>query len=132
MSELKEFIIGVDVSKKTLEIAILEKATQKVVGTKSFSNAPKGFSEMILYVASKTKRCISTVVLESTGVYHENFVDYCYEVGWAVSVVLPTKIKNFTKVENIKTKNDKVDAKIIARYGCMFPLKLWSPMNCAR
>ena len=50
MSELKEFIIGVDVSKKTLEIAILEKATQKVVGTKSFSNAPKGFSEMILYV----------------------------------------------------------------------------------
>ena len=29
-------------------------------------DAPKGFSEMILYVASKTKRCISTVVLEST------------------------------------------------------------------
>ena len=87
MSELKEFIIGVDVSKKTLEIAILEKATQKVVGTKSFSNAPKGFSEMILYVASKTKRCISTVVLESTGVYHENFVDYCHEVGDRKSVV---------------------------------------------
>lgn len=42
MSELKEFIIGVDVSKKTLEVAILEKATQKVVGTKSFSNTPKG------------------------------------------------------------------------------------------
>lgn len=31
MSELKEFIIGVDVSKKTLEIAILEKATQRGV-----------------------------------------------------------------------------------------------------
>lgn len=128
MSELKEFIIGVDVAKKTLEIAVLEKATQKVIGTKSFSNTPKGYSELLLYVASKTKRCISTVVLESTGVYHENFVDYCYEVGWAVSVVLPTKIKNFTKVENIKTKNDKVDAKIIARYGCLFPLKLWTPM----
>lgn len=53
MSELKEFIIGVDVSKKTLEIAILEKATQKVVGTKSFSNAPKGFSEMIVLARKK-------------------------------------------------------------------------------
>ena len=42
MSKLKEFIIGVDVAKKTLEIAILEKETQKVVGTKSFPNTPKG------------------------------------------------------------------------------------------
>ena len=128
MKEQNYFIVGVDVAKKTLEIAILEKDSQKIVGTKSFQNNAKGLSALISYVRTKVKKSPCTIVLESTGVYHENLVDYCYNESVPVSVVLPNKIKNFTKVENVKTKNDKIDAKIIARYGCIFPLKLWSPM----
>ena len=128
MNELKEFIVGVDVSKKTLEIAVLEKEPQKVIGTKSFPNTTSGFEELKKYVLAKVKRGHWTVVLESTGVYHENLVDYCSLNKIPVSVILPNKIKNYTKVENIKSKNDQIDAKVIARYGCIFPLKLWSPM----
>ncbi len=128
MNELKEFITGVDVSKKTLETAILEKETQRVVATKSFPNTTAGFNDLLKHIVSKTKKGHCTVVCESTGVYHENLVDYCAQNNIPICVVLPNKIKSFTKVENVKTKNDQVDAKVIARYGCIFNLKHWKPM----
>lgn len=125
----EEVVIGIDVSKDSLEVAAVEKSTQKILGTHSYANSQTGFKELCAYVHSKAKQSNIIFVLEATGVYHENLVDYLYSQGKDVSVVLPTKIKNYTKVENIKTKNDKVDARVIARYGCIFPLKLWKPMT---
>lgn len=124
-----EAVIGIDVSKDSLEVAVVEKLSQKILGTHSYPNTQVGFKELCSYVRSKAKRYNLLFVLEATGVYHENLVDYLYTQGEQISVVLPTKIKNYTKVENIKTKNDKVDARVIARYGCIFPQRLWKPMT---
>lgn len=126
---MTEVIVGVDVSKKTLEVAMLEKVSGKCLFTKTFPNTEIGFRELLTYVHLKRKGHKPTVVLEATGIYHENFVDFCYANNMPVCVMLPNKIKHFAKAENVKTKNDKVDAKLIARYGCAFHIDVWQPMS---
>lgn len=124
-----EIIVGIDVSKASLETAILEKEKGRFLGTRTFDNALGGFTELLAYINAKASGRSVVIAMEATGVYHENLVDFCTEHGCAVSVILPTKIKNYARVENLKTKNDHVDAKLIARYGSVFPLKKWEPMT---
>lgn len=126
---MEKVIVGVDVSMKRLEVAMIAKESGKILGTRTFQNSFEGMKELWAYIRSKQKELEPIVVLEATGVYHENLVDFCYDNNIPVSVVLPNKIKHFAKAQNVKTKNDKVDAKVIARYGCAFSLQLWKPMS---
>jgi len=69
------------------------------------------------------------VVIEATGVYHERFALGLQEAGCCVSVVLPNKAKKYMESVGIKTKNDRIDAKGLARMGCEQRLEEWTPLS---
>jgi transposase len=54
--------------------------------------------------------------LEATGNYGEDLAIYLHESGHLVSMVNPARIKGFAQSELIRTKTDKIDAGIIARF----------------
>ena len=59
---------------------------------------------------------LPSACLEATGNYGEDLAIYLHEAGHIVSIVNPARIKGFGQSELIRTKTDKLDAALIARF----------------
>jgi transposase len=69
------------------------------------------------------------VTIEASGVYHERFALGLQQAGYCVRVVLPNKAKKYMESLGLKSKNDRIDAKDLARMGCEQKLQEWSPLS---
>jgi transposase len=69
------------------------------------------------------------VVLEATGVYHEQATYFLHEKGFTASVILPNKAKAFARSLNAKSKTDQIDTKILAQMGLERKLDIWKPAS---
>ena len=122
--------LGIDVSKDKLDVCfskMLANQVVKIQGTHSFSNTPAGWKALSTWVKRfyKTVEIPLGVVVEATGVYHEGAAYYLKNAGFSVSIVLPNKSKYFAKSLNVKSKNDQVDAQVLARMGLERNLAVW-------
>lgn len=114
-------VMGIDVSKDKLDAALLRQGKYK---TRIFKNNQKGFEELIEWMKKHTKEEVH-VCLEATGIYGEDISTYLFNKGLVVSVVNPARIKGFGQGELARTKTDKADAQLIARF-CL----AMNPMPC--
>lgn len=121
-------VVGVDVSKDTIQVCYKSGDRRVIKGTRSFKNNALGFLELIEW-CSKRNSEKPLFVMEATGVYHEELTNYLYTNGYPVSVVLANKINHFAKSLNVKTKTDKNDAAVIADYGLERNPLQWKPMT---
>ena len=67
------------------------------------------------------------VCLEASSTYGDELAAYMHDAGHTVSIVNPARIKGFAQSELIRTKNDKVDAGLIARFCLAMHPDLWTP-----
>ena len=65
--------------------------------------------------------------LEATGNYGDDLAIYLHEAGHIVSIVNPARIKGFAQSELIRTKTDKIDAALIARFCLAMKPDPWIP-----
>ena len=65
--------------------------------------------------------------MEATGIYHEQLATSLYDAGAKVSVVNPAQVKFYAQGHGVRTKNDKKDSVVLARYGLKESPKLWQP-----
>ena len=123
--------IGIDVSKKELQVALVagKDSRVKVTASRKFQNNEAGFKELLNWSSVKVCDPDCLYVMEATGTYHENLTDFLYAHSVPVCVELPNKIMHFGKSLNLKTKTDKVDATLIAKYGLERRPSLWRPMT---
>lgn len=124
--------VGVDIAKEKFDVCFKETKKGKGVikGTKSFKNNLKGFTEFNHWYVKRRKEEASLVfVMEATGVYYEDLAYFLHSQNEEIYVELPQKVKYYAKSLNIKTKTDKVDAKLIADIGLerSQSLQPWSP-----
>ncbi len=56
------------------------------------------------------------VCMEATGVYWEAVAEFLADAGFGVSVVNPAQIKAFGGSRLLRTKTDRVDARLIAEF----------------
>lgn len=120
------FYLGVDVSKRTLAVNLNDPTKGSRLWTnKSLPNDEKGFALIAETAVKKiaSKGCTApfeiVVGMESTGVYGERLAHYFYErreEGFRVYVLNPSAVRSFAKSAMTKSKNDAVDAHIIASY----------------
>src|SRR5512139_2203983 len=113
--------IGVDIAKAKFDAAALVAGKYK---TKLFPNTPAGFEGFLTWVHSFTP---VQVCLEATGHYGEALATFLVEQGIMVSVVNPAQIHAFGKAELSRTKTDKGDAKLIARFCYLQQPPAWRP-----
>ena len=113
--------VGVDVSKDTLDAVFSTMDMQqqvKVKASRRFSNTPTGFRQLQKWVESKQAEQVPLrVLMEATGIYYEQLAWFLYEKEYAVSVILPTKAKRYLQAVGNKSKNDRIDAAGLARWG---------------
>lgn len=117
--------MGIDVSKKKLDIALLVNGKVK---SKVLDNTPEGYEELLVWInKSKAPKADLHVCMEATGVYYEAVALALVEAELQVSVVNPGCIKGFGHSENIRNKNDAIDAGLIARYCLAMKPAPWTP-----
>lgn len=123
----EHYPLGIDVSKQHFDIALLRAEKFK---NKKFPNNAKGFDLLQAYLAqlgvamNELHAC-----LESTGIYGEALATYLYDQGAQVSVVNGARIKGFAQSELSRTKTDKNDACVIARFCVALKPELWRPAS---
>jgi transposase len=101
--------IGIDVSKATLDVAVLP-TNQEF----SVANTETGCRELIVMFRSLSPKLI---VLEATGGLENLVAGMLVAEGFRVVVVNPRQVRDFAKATGKLAKTDRIDAKIIARFG---------------
>jgi transposase len=125
-----QITIGVDIAKKKFDVACLIGDKYK---HKHFTNDISGFTEFVIWIIAICADVNPLICMEATGSYSLPLADFLINQGYAVSVVNPAKIHAFGKSELSRTKTDKADAKLIARYALSAQPPLWvSPPTIIR
>jgi transposase len=120
--------IGIDISKKTFDLALIcENAPDKAL-TAKFSNNHKGIVRLEQFI--RKQELVKQQVLfciEHTGLYCRVLSNYLVENQYAVWLEMPAQILRSLGIQRGKT--DQVDAKRIATYALTFRAKarLWQP-----
>lgn len=131
---MQKYSLGIDMSFKTFHacLSVIEHDQQvKVKASTSFSNNAEGFKLLIGWINKhyKQKELPLLIVMEATGVYYERCALTLFLAGYKVSVVLPNVAKKYLQSIGQKSKNDKIDAKGLARMGAERKLDEWQPMQ---
>ena len=133
MSQIFKQSVGIDVSKDKFDacfsvIDYQQKVTVKA--TRKFSNSKAGFKEFDAWIQKRVNQETPLVfVLEATGVYYEQLAWHLFEQRTHVCVVLPSRAKQYFQSVGLKSKNDKIDAKGLARMGAEQALDRWQPLS---
>lgn len=114
--------VGVDVSKKTLDIAIKQSSGHYL--HRKISNDQQGFKKILALLPSD-----SCVVMEATSSYYMPFAYFLYHNSISVSIVNPLSVNHFCKMRMSRAKTDKKDAAMIAEYGKSETPRLWVPKD---
>lgn len=122
-----DYLIGVDVSKKTLDVALLEKGTLLWQGrTENTKRGVRGlFTQLSKSFGVDMEK--SLVCMEHTGIYNNPILWYLQEKGIATCLESAVQIKRSGGIQ--RGKNDRVDALRIAQYAYRQrdAIKLWKP-----
>lgn len=116
-------ILGIDIAKNTFKTALLRDDKYK---SKSFDNKDSGFEALDAWL-NRHKVVTLHACLEATGSYGDALARHLFDAGHAVSVINPARIKAFGESELRRTKNDKMDAKLIARFCAKMNPPHWQP-----
>jgi transposase len=108
--------IGVDVSKRTLDIEIDEKRCYRI------ANDEQAFIDFLETLDDPLEGI--HFVLEATGGYEKRFAHFLLSQSIAVSVVNPKRVRDFARALGILAKNDKIDAHIIRQFAGVADLVL--------
>ena len=121
---MEVFHLGIDISKSKFDVALLRpdgKLHHRVL-----PNTAAGFQQLAAWLA-KQKALSIHACMEATGTYSDALAAYLHSAGHTVSVLNPAIIKAFASTEMSRTKTDKTDASLIARYCRKHHPPAWSP-----
>jgi len=106
------YYLGIDISKTKFDACLL---LDKKPAFKTFGNSYEGFHALINWLEEKGAKPVH-ICMEGTGKLWEPLAEFLHEQKYLVSVVNPTRIKGFAQSDMRRSKTDKIDAKIIARF----------------
>ncbi|MBP7526726.1 MAG: IS110 family transposase [Syntrophorhabdaceae bacterium] len=117
-------VLGVDIAKKKFDAALLVNGKLK---HKVFRNDQEGFAELCSWLKKQGIDHVH-VCMEASSTYGDELATRLHDQGHAVSIVNPARIKGFAQSELLRTKNDKVDAGLIARFCLAMHPEPWTPV----
>jgi transposase len=116
-------VLGIDVGKRDLHAALLQGKRQ---AQKSVPNSEAGIAQLQTWLKNRESEKVH-VCLEATGGWSEQVAITLSEAGHIVSLVNPARIKAFAQSEMLRTKTDRIDAALIARFCRLHQPEPWTP-----
>ena len=116
-------VLGIDIAKQKFDVALLADGKIK---NKTCRNSTEGFETLKVWLEKQGIQKVHAC-MEATGNYGEDLAVYLHEAGHTVSIVNPARIKGFAQSELVRTKTDKLDAGVIARFCLAMKPETWIP-----
>jgi transposase len=116
-------VLGIDVGKADVHCCLIVDERSR---TNSFPNTATGYDRLLSWLKNRGVDHVH-VCLEATGGWSEELGTFLHDRGHDVSIVNPTMIKAFGQSVLSRTKTDKADAALIARYCATAKPRLWTP-----
>jgi transposase len=110
---MQKFHLGIDVAKAKLDCTL--RLPNGKYRNKVIENNQSGFKILIEWLA-KHEATVVHACMEATGIYWEAAAEYLAAQEMIVSVINPTQIKAFGTSRMVRTKTDRVDARLIAEF----------------
>lgn len=117
-------ILGIDISKRTFDVALLD--DESTYRTGHFANSQKGFEHLSRWLSNREVDTLHAC-MEATGRYGDRLALFLVAQGYVVSRVNPARINAYGKSKLMHTKTDKTDAKLIAEFCATQAPSPWNP-----
>ena len=117
-------ILGIDIAKATCQIALLWPDGK--LRHKSIANTMAGFEQLAAWLARHDVAQVHAC-LEATGSYGEAVATWLHDAGHIVSVVNPAIIHADARTQLTRSKTDRLDAALIARFTATQQPPPWTP-----
>lgn len=122
--------VGIDLGKDNFVssfVVLLSGQKVSYKQTREFKNTAEGIRKFEVWIDNlRIKELELHITMEATGVYYENFAYSLYSrQDLRLHVLLPNKAKNYIRSLNLKSKTDKIDAKILGLMGVERTLEDW-------
>ena len=118
--------LGIDVSKKSLDVALIGDHPKPL--HKVFTNDAAGHARLLAWLEQQSASTVHAC-LEATGTWAQEVALALHEAGHLVSVVNPAQTHAFARTGLKRTKTDKADALLIARFCQMHQPPAWTPLS---
>lgn len=118
--------LGIDVGKRQLDVTLLDADGR--THSKTVRNEPSGHEALVRWVrrfASDPARVHACI--EATGGYEDDAAVALHAAGLVVSVVNPRRTAAYAAVQLRRSKSDKADAALLARFCERERPRPWSP-----
>lgn len=129
MTKVLRQCCGIDVSKDTLDAVLMilhEDFDLKIVSSGQFENNKKGIKKLMAWIKRhQINELPLQVVMEATGIYHEQLAYTLYDNDFQLAVVLPNKIANYCRSTDVRRINDTISARHIAEFGLLKKIDNW-------
>lgn len=120
-----EPMLGIDIAKLKFNVCLINLNSK--LKHKVFPNTLTGFEQLSMWLSKQGVQRVHAC-LEATGTYGEALALFLYQAGHTVSVVNPAAIKAFAGSRLSRTKTDRVDAELIARFCLAQEPAAWTPL----
>lgn len=122
-------VVGIDVSKNKLDVCWLRDPNTLKIKTRKFDNRKQDFKRLIRWLSEQTGERPEAieVMMEATSVYHEALAYALYEAGIVVYVANPHRVSEFSKSLGRRSKTDKRDSVVLARFLDSRAHRPWQP-----
>jgi transposase len=118
-------MLGIDIAKLKFNVCLINLNSK--LKHKVFPNTLTGFEQLSMWLSKQGVQRVHAC-LEATGTYGEALALFLYQAGHTVSVVNPAAIKAFAGSRLSRTKTDRVDAELIARFCLAQEPAAWTPL----
>lgn len=117
-------VLGIDIAKAKFASALL--TPDGKMRHKTCANTPAGFAELAAWLQRQHVTHVHAC-LEATGTYGEAVAIWLHDTGHVVSVVNPAIIHAYARTQLTRSKTDRIDAELIARYTATQQPPAWTP-----
>jgi transposase len=122
---MTEPALGIDIAKMKFNVCLINQHGK--LRHKLFSNTATGFEQLNAWLQAQGVESVHAC-LEATGTYGESLALFLHEAGNKVSIINPAAIKAFAASRLSRTKTDRVDAELIARFCQLQEPPAWTPL----
>ena len=117
-------VLGIDIAKAQLSTALL--MGDRKLYRKSCANTSAGFAELAAWLQRRQVTHVHAC-LEATGTYGDAVATWLHDAGHTVSVVNPAIIHAYAQAQLARSKTDRIDAALIARFTASQRPPAWRP-----
>ena len=117
--------LGIDISKLKFNVCLINQSGK--LRHKVFPNTASGYEQLKGWLSRQGVEHVHAC-LEATGTYGEALALFLHEAGYLVSMINPAAIKAYAQSRLSRTKTDRVDAELIARFCQAQAPPAWRPL----